>query len=264
MIVHIVSHNATFEYNQNNTKYTVSHSDLCFENILLDRNPFVIHRDESRTSYPFPIGLADDIVIKLVDFGVAQTSTRSLRDRLNVKHTIFQSPQIYEGEAYDPRAADCWSIGLLLYSAMTGLRLYTVEDIINCHRHRTAYRALQRDALRSYLKRHKLLTFSSECFALISGLLSFEEERRLTISDALLHRWFAPLNVNLNTPSLTVSRDMNSLNCTGSTGGIPVDERPSLFRGVLEDVLKLTTCYQPNLIEWSTQNRRTSSTGISS
>ena len=233
------------------TEYAVSHSDLCFENILLDRDPFV-HRD---ADCPFPIGLADDVVLKLVDFGVAQTSTHSLRDRLNVDNTIYHSPQIYEGEEYDPFAADCWSLGLVLYSAMTGLRLYTVEDITNCDRHRTAYRALKRNALRGYLNRHKLLSFSSECLALISGLLAFEEGRRLTISDALDHRWFAPLNIGMRTSSLAVSREMASTTKSGDAG----NETQSLFRYVLADVLKLTSCYQPNLVEWSALRRTGSS-----
>jgi len=123
----------------------VSHSDLCFDNILLDRDPFIYH---DQPDGPFPVGLSKDVVLKVVDFGVAQRTTRSLRDQLNLNEAIFQSPQIYQGEEYDPRAADCWSIGLLLYSAMTGLRLYTVEDIINAKRHRTAYRALERGALK--------------------------------------------------------------------------------------------------------------------
>lgn len=227
----------------------VSHSDLCLENILLDRDPFIHHHhqrdDESYPSSPFPMGLADDVNVKLVDFGVAQRSTLSIRDRLNVEHTIYQCPQIYEGEAYDPRAADCWSIGLLLYSAITGLRLYTVEDITHSHRHRTAYRALKHNDLREYLKRHELLSFSSECLALICGLLTFEERSRLSISDVLVHRWFAPLNVGLTKSTVAVSQEATK-KCGDHHHGV------NILRDVFSDVFKLTTCYQsPNLIEWS-------------
>lgn len=36
----------------------------------------------------------------------------------------FQSPEIYQNQAFDPKAADVWSVGAILFSALTGMTLY--------------------------------------------------------------------------------------------------------------------------------------------
>merc|ERR1711971_845942 len=107
---------------------------------------------------------------------------------------------------------------------------------------RTAYRALRSNALRGYLTRHKLMTFSAECLTLISGLLRFEEEKRLTISDAIGHRWFCPLNEGcskVQVPNLSRKAPAKSLSTK------------MLFGGVLQEFIGITSCYQYNLVEWS-------------
>lgn len=145
------------------------------------------------------VKIGKGISIKLVDFGVAELfegdKWQCNKHNLTVENEIYQSPQVYAGDEYDGRAADCWSLGMLLYQSMSGLRLYGVDDIIKSTKFQTGYWALHQHQLKGYLKRHGLLfVFNKECFSLMEGLLNVDEDERLSAHHAVNHQWFHPLH----------------------------------------------------------------------
>jgi serine/threonine-protein kinase len=81
----------------------------------------VVHRDVS----PHNLFVTTDGVCKLLDFGVAKVLTEGTRTRTGiVKGKLpYMAPEQFRGEAVDPRA-DVFSMGVVLWEALTGARLF--------------------------------------------------------------------------------------------------------------------------------------------
>lgn len=82
-------------------EHNIIHRDLKLENILLDAN--------------------DNI--KLCDFGFSKDLTKSNNELLSETYCgskAYASPEILLGQPYDPKKADIWAIGVILYIFLTG------------------------------------------------------------------------------------------------------------------------------------------------
>ena len=81
----------------------------------------VVHRDVS----PQNLMITTDGVCKLLDFGVSKVLTESTRTRTGMlKGKLpYMAPEQIRGEAVDPRA-DVFSMGTVLWEALTGERLF--------------------------------------------------------------------------------------------------------------------------------------------
>jgi serine/threonine protein kinase len=85
----------------------------------------VVHRDVT----PHNIVISPDAVVKVLDFGVAQTAARVDTDAGAVRGTYaYMGPEQVRGKPLDKRA-DVFALGVILYELTTGKRLFRGNDI---------------------------------------------------------------------------------------------------------------------------------------
>jgi serine/threonine protein kinase len=85
----------------------------------------IVHRDVT----PHNIMLSLDAVVKVLDFGVAQTTARMDTDAGVVRGTYaYMGPEQVRGKPLDKRA-DVFAVGVILYELTTGRRLFRGSDI---------------------------------------------------------------------------------------------------------------------------------------
>lgn len=76
----------------------ITHRDLKLENLLLDKN----------------------FSIKLCDFGFVKGDCLQSMSQTYCGSKSYAAPEILKGEPYDPKKADMWAIGVILYIFVTG------------------------------------------------------------------------------------------------------------------------------------------------
>lgn len=134
----------------------ICHRDLKPENLLLDQSGHV----------------------KISDFGLSR-----FVDQNNLVFTpcgspCYASPECVSGKPYDGRKSDIWSCGVISYAILTGQLPWTKRN---------------QQQLFEQIKRgeYTIPTFLSEnCRSFISGLMTVDGDRRLTIDAAFQHPWF--------------------------------------------------------------------------
>lgn len=85
----------------------------------------IVHRDVT----PQNIMVSADAVVKVLDFGVAQTAARADTDAGAVRGTYaYMAPEQVRGRPLDKRA-DVFALGVVLYELTTGRRLFRGSDI---------------------------------------------------------------------------------------------------------------------------------------
>jgi hypothetical protein len=85
----------------------------------------IVHRDVT----PHNIMISLDAVVKVLDFGVAQTTARMDTDAGAVRGTYaYMGPEQVRGRPLDKRA-DVFALGVVLYELTTGRRLFRGSDI---------------------------------------------------------------------------------------------------------------------------------------
>src|SRR5690349_2221010 len=85
----------------------------------------IVHRDVT----PHNIMISLDAVVKVLDFGVAQTTARMDTDAGAVRGTYaYMGPEQVRGRPLDKRA-DVFALGVVLYELSTGRRLFRGNDI---------------------------------------------------------------------------------------------------------------------------------------
>ncbi|KAE8909256.1 hypothetical protein PF005_g8081 [Phytophthora fragariae] len=81
----------------------VAHRDLSLENVLLK-----------------------DGQVKICDFGLSAAASQFSSDL--VGKFYYMAPEVTQGAVYDPKGADVWSLGVLLFIMLTGSPLFADED----------------------------------------------------------------------------------------------------------------------------------------
>lgn len=125
-------------------------------------------------------------VCKIGDFGLSTRTDQLCFER--VGKAYYMAPEVVALRAvYDPKAADLWSLGIILFILVTGsplVPLATEED--------SAFRAFKKVGVREVLTAWKMADFLHEsAMQLQDGLLQCDPDKRLTIEQVLSHDAFA-------------------------------------------------------------------------
>ncbi|KAL0857894.1 hypothetical protein Bca101_063048 [Brassica carinata] len=141
----------------------IMHRDLKPENILMDTDGHVM----------------------LTDFGLAKEFEENTRSNSMCGTTEYMAPEIVRGKGHD-KAADWWSVGILLYEMLTGKPPFMGSK-----------GKIQQKIVKDKIKLPQFL--SSEAHALLKGLLQKEPERRLGsgpsgAGEIKEHKWFKGIN----------------------------------------------------------------------
>jgi serine/threonine protein kinase len=121
---------------------------------------------------------------KLGDFGLA---TRGLRagGRLVGKKN-YMAPEIVAGDAYDPKAADVWSLGIVFFVMLTGSPLVSLASMAV-----KSFRALKQAGVVRVLRSWGMaLALPASTLKLLAGMLEIDPSKRLTITQVLTHDAF--------------------------------------------------------------------------
>ncbi|XP_071689806.1 serine/threonine-protein kinase AtPK2/AtPK19-like [Rutidosis leptorrhynchoides] len=142
----------------------IMHRDLKPENILLDVDGHAL----------------------LTDFGLAKEFDENARSNSLCGTVEYMSPEIILGKGHD-KAADWWSVGILLFEMLTGQPPF----------HGGNREKIQKKIVKDKLKMPAFLTSEAHC--LLKGLLQKDPNKRLGnglmgSDDIKHHKWFKPIN----------------------------------------------------------------------
>jgi serine/threonine protein kinase len=140
--------------------HAIAHRDLSLENVLVS-----------------------DGVCKLCDFGLCTAATSVCNDR--VGKAYYMAPEVVAGQAYDPVAADMWSLGIVLFIILTGspltLKAGPMDD---------AVRALSQFGVRSIFESWGISALvSTDASDLVSALLQVDPAKRPTVEAVMKYSW---------------------------------------------------------------------------
>ncbi|GAB9471952.1 Serine/threonine protein kinase [Globisporangium polare] len=137
----------------------VAHRDISLENVMLN-----------------------DGVCKIGDFGLSARATQPRCER--VGKAYYMAPEVVAGETYDAKAADIWSLGILLFILLTGSPLVPIASMSD-----RAFAVLKQLGVVAVLKAWGV-ELSKPITELLEGLLAVKPSKRLTIAQVLQHRAF--------------------------------------------------------------------------
>ena len=122
---------------------------------------------------------------KLGDFGLS-TSQKIISNDQMVGKFYYMAPEIVRGDAYDPKAADMWSLGILLFIMLTGVPAVNIASSKDVH-----YSMLRFHGVKGLLRLLSMEdSISNDTINLLSRLLCIAPKDRIKISDAVGHPCF--------------------------------------------------------------------------
>jgi len=119
-------------------------------------------------------------VLKISDFGlstIVDIKHNQLLDNA-VGTPNYIAPEVVRRERYDGKAADCWSMGVILYVLMAGYFPFEAETLIDLF-------DLIRDSKVVYP-----YWFNTDLVDLLKSIFVYDPSKRYTITDIKNHEWF--------------------------------------------------------------------------
>ncbi len=153
-------------------EFNIVHRDLSLENVLLTKQQ------------------GGALHVRICDFGSAMTRSTIFGSDRRCGKASYMAPEIHEAKEYDGIAADCFSLGVVMYAVlMKGLPWISTKT---AGKGRCAcFHYFINHGLSSYLKKRKVRgsntlkvfdVLSREAFELLDGLLTVDPARRSTCS----------------------------------------------------------------------------------
>jgi 5'-AMP-activated protein kinase catalytic alpha subunit len=143
----------------------IAHRDLKPQNILVDHG----------------------FNLKLADFGFAINVDSGLRST-RCGSPVFAAPEVIAGQTYDPKCADMWSLGVIVFLLATGNLPW--ENVTNAA---TLFFDIQT------AKYHIPENLSKNFANFIGGLMQPQPKLRFTAEQALCHPWVQQRSLNVVT-----------------------------------------------------------------
>ncbi|XP_071903932.1 serine/threonine-protein kinase AtPK1/AtPK6-like isoform X2 [Coffea arabica] len=140
----------------------------------------------TKVVHPFIVQLRYSFQVMLTDFGLAKEIDESSRSNSMCGTTEYMAPEILLAKGHN-KAADWWSVGILLYEMLTGKPPYV----------HSSRKKLQERIINEKLKLPPRL--SSEAHSLLKGLLQKDPSKRLGSGlrggdEIKSHKWFRSIN----------------------------------------------------------------------
>ncbi|KAM3726453.1 Maternal embryonic leucine zipper kinase [Dirofilaria immitis] len=133
------------------------------------------HRDLK----PENLLLTEDLQLKLIDFGLCAKPEFGLCDFLHTccGSPAYAAPELIQGLPYKGHQVDVWSMGVLLYTLLCGCLPFEDDSVQKLYIKIATGRYYEPDYL-SPLSRN-----------LLKSLLQVDPEKRITISELIVHPW---------------------------------------------------------------------------
>jgi serine/threonine protein kinase len=136
----------------------IAHRDISLENIMLHRGR-----------------------CKLGDFGLATRARRGGGRHVGKKY--YMAPEIVAGGSYDPKAADVWSLGIVLFVMLTGSPLVSFASMSV-----KSFRAFKQAGVATVLQSWGVApSLPVSAMQLLAGMLEVNPLKRLTVEQVLGH-----------------------------------------------------------------------------
>ena len=143
----------------------------------------IIHRDLK----PQNIMITKDNIVKIIDFGFARYFESNKMLNTLCGTPLYMAPEIICDNNYNNKS-DLWSIGIILYEIIFGVRPYNGNNLTN----------LMKCINNSEINFPKKINISNDCKELIKKLLIKEPILRINWDDFFNHKWFDNLKFKDN------------------------------------------------------------------
>jgi len=129
------------------------------------------------------IGARTQMTIKIIDFGLARHyPNNEFVCNKRVGKRGYMAPEVFAGKSYDPRAADIWSLGVMLFMMLIGAPPYGAPLSSN-----PAFNFIVNGRLRDVLKHWKRLGMVNKpVLDLLNRIFKYEKDR-ITMDELLQH-----------------------------------------------------------------------------
>ncbi|CAF1366919.1 unnamed protein product [Adineta steineri] len=164
------------------------HLDVKCENILISfLKPILTNKDNTKPQ-PSLKYKTDLPLVKLADFGYSRIIGEHSFRKTRVGTKVYCAPEIYRSKEGYNRLVDMWSVGIVLYAALSGTLPYDEKDVPRAEE----------------IVRNKKLMYSharwrditDEAIDLISNkLLVVQPHTRIRSTEALFHAWFTDFHL---------------------------------------------------------------------
>ncbi|KAK1311749.1 Serine/threonine-protein kinase AtPK2/AtPK19 [Acorus calamus] len=140
----------------------------------------------TKIDHPFIVQLRYSFQVMLTDFGLAKQFKENTRSNSMCGTVEYMAPEIVLGKGHD-KAADWWSVGILLFEMVTGKPPFVVDNRAK----------IQQKIIKDKIKLPAYL--SSEAHSFLKALLQKEANKRLGSGpggsqEIKNHKWFKSIN----------------------------------------------------------------------